>query len=78
VIAREGESRYAFYRGEQWLGRPKEQAALSQPQPEGKASQTDYLENVRGNQMLIQGANILNFEQMRRQTQKGVQVRKAF
>lgn len=76
VIARDGEARYAFYRGANWLGAP-EQAATP---PEAKPAQQmmDYQMNLRQNQQDIQGKNIELFEKMRRQKSEGVQAKMAF
>ena len=77
VIARQGESRYAFYRGETWLGAPPEEQRRRAPSKEG-SRQLDYQANLRAQQQAIQQKNYQQFDQMRRQKSKGVQVQKAY
>jgi hypothetical protein len=75
VIARVGESRYAFYRGQSWLGAPAErppQAAAAAP-----AAPADYLLNVKGANESIQQRNQQSFEKFRRQNAAGVEVQQA-
>jgi len=79
VIAREGNSRYAFFRGSAWLGAP-ENAAAQPPQPaaEGRKA-VDYNQNLYRQNGEIQGFNNGNWNQQRRQApQKGVQIQKAY
>jgi len=77
VIARDGDARYAFYRGANWLGAPEK--AEPQPAAAQPAKQTmDYQYNLRQGQQDIQGKNIQLFEQMRRQKNSGVQIKSAF
>ncbi|MCF7854144.1 MAG: tetratricopeptide repeat protein [Candidatus Pacebacteria bacterium] len=76
VIAREGEARYAFYRGDEWLGaREEKKRAELPPQP---AQQMDYQQNLRSKNEALQKMNIQQFERMRRTQQKGVEVQSAF
>jgi hypothetical protein len=75
VIARVGESRYAFYRGQTWVGPPAERPAT--PAEPAKAEAADYLQNVRGANDSIQNLNRGNFEKFRRQTPAGVEVQQA-
>ena len=75
IIAREGTSLYAFYRGEKWLGQPAN--APAQPAPQGQAMPSvDYQDNLfkanEGQQMQINSS----FDQERRQNSKGVQMKK--
>ncbi|MHB1155680.1 MAG: MG2 domain-containing protein [Phycisphaerales bacterium] len=80
VIARDGESRYAFYRGEQWLGRPADapHAGPGRMPAERQAAQMDYQENLRKDNSLIQGQNFDQFDKLRRNAQKGVQIKQAY
>ena len=78
VIAREGKNLYAFYRGKQWLGAPEKRGrerAKAQVQQERYTA--DYRANIDVMNQAIQGANVLQFDQMRRGGQKGVQVQMA-
>ena len=74
VIARVGESRYAFYRGQGWLGAPKERPP--QPAP-AAAAPADYLQNVKGANERIQRSQRDDFEKFRRQAPAGVEVQQA-
>ena len=76
VIAREGAARYAFYRGEKWLGPRPEQRP---PAPGAdRQAQPDYEQNLRLRNVEMQGLNVSAWDQMRRQVQKGVQVQQAY
>ncbi|KAB2643060.1 MAG: tetratricopeptide repeat protein [Verrucomicrobia bacterium] len=79
VIAREGESRYAFFRGDTWLGSPPNTPA-SVPQPAGpQGQQLDYQNNLNEQNDKIQMFNNSKFNQQRRQApNKGVQMKQAF
>jgi TolA-binding protein len=80
VIAREGDSRYAFFRGSAWLGAP-ENAPPAPPQPpsaDGKDG-VDYNSNLYQQNGTIQQFNNKNWNNQRRQApQKGVQVKDAY
>jgi len=77
VIARDADARYAFYRGDAWLGAPKEQPAQIRKQVRQRP-ETDYQMNLRSSNSEIQTLNIGQFDQMRRSGQKGVKVKAAF
>jgi len=80
VIAREGDSRYAFFRGSSWLGAP-ENAPAASPQPGAKEAQqeVDYKGNLSERNKSIQYLNNDNWNQQRRQApQMGVQIQKAY
>ncbi|TWU38825.1 Outer membrane protein assembly factor BamD [Novipirellula aureliae] len=79
IIAREGNARYAFYRGDDWLGAQDEES-----QPEAKPSssaqrgtQLDYQQNLKFYNGIIQRENFDSYDQMRRGKNQGVQVQKA-
>jgi hypothetical protein len=75
VIAREGESRYAFFRGETWLGTPPNTPAKPAQQPSGQ-QQFDYQGNLEIQNSRIQEFNKGKFNEQRRQApSKGVQVK---
>jgi len=76
VIARQGDARYAFYRGEKWLGAPKAQPKPKRP-PKAAPAQLDYQMNLRMQNKAVQSSNIIMFDQMRRAKQSGVQIQKA-
>ena len=77
VIAREGESRYAFHRGDSWYGpspgerRPRERPALAPATP-------DYQENLRRRNVKMQRKQIETFDRSRRVEQRGVEVQHAY
>ena len=78
VIARDSDSRYAFYRGKNWLGQ-----AVNAPPAAGKPAapsnnDVDYGGNLKTQQHDITNFNSLNFDKLRRQQNKGVDVNKAF
>ncbi len=77
VIAREGDARYAFYRGKTWLGAPKAQPAPRKPTAAPSSGKPDYFKNIRGRNFDIQKDNMQKFEQLRRGVNKGVQVQYA-
>jgi len=83
VIAREGDSRYAFFRGNTWLGTPENATAKPAPPPnqsQGKAqNQVDYQGNLFEQNGAIQQFNNDKFNQQRRAApNKGVQIQKAY
>ena len=79
VIAREGNSRYAFFRGATWLGAP-ENAPPSQPQPQpAQKGKVEYQGNLMKQNDAIQQFNNKQFDEQRRQApSKGVQVKEAY
>ncbi len=80
VIAREGDSKYAFFRGRDWLGTP-ENAPVTPPQQELENAQegVDYKGNLYLQNGMIQRDNNANWNQQRRQGQsKGVKIEKAY
>lgn len=79
VIAREGESRYAFYRGESWLGAPSRARPASAPTPAMQQQSFDFRGNLDVQSGVIQESNRERFNLQRRQApSKGVEVKKAF
>ncbi len=79
VIAREGDSRYAFFRGDQWLGVP-ENAPVPPAKPQGaeQRSAVDYRGNLKVFNDSIQTLNAEQFDKGRRQGQnKGIQAKQA-
>ena len=78
VIAREGESRYAFFRGDTWLGAPLN-APASAGRPAVQAQLIDYQGNLNLQNVQIQEANSGRLNEQRRQAPaKGVQTKQAF
>jgi tetratricopeptide (TPR) repeat protein len=77
VIARSGDSRYAFYRGERWLGAPEHARVPAAVRPPAEGERMDYRQNLRGLNDAIQRQNMQQFDQMRRQRQGGVQIQRA-
>ena len=80
VIARDAESRYAFYRGDTWLGAPMNAPASRQApaQPNADEMQIDYQGNLREGQRSILESNYGKWDQLRRGQNKGVQVKEAY
>jgi len=79
VIAREGESRYAFFRGETWLGAPPNAPAESSPQARPPGQQLYYQGNLDLQNTRIQQSNNDKFNQQRRQSQsQGVQTQHVY
>jgi hypothetical protein len=81
VIARENKDTYAFYRGKQWLGIPEGAEFAKKPQQQGiqiESQQADYRANIELQNQAVQTNNFKEFDQIRRGTQKGVQVQKAY
>ncbi|MCF7673891.1 MAG: tetratricopeptide repeat protein [Akkermansiaceae bacterium] len=79
VIAREGDSRYAFFRGDTWLGAPANAPAPSAKPAAEPGQQIDYQDNLFQQNGAIQQFNNDNFNQQRRQApNKGIKVEKAF
>ena len=74
VIAREGDARYAFHRGERWLGaRPEENQLRHQQQ----APAVDYEGYLRKQNQVMQERSRSDWDEKRRQNRKGVQVQEA-
>jgi uncharacterized protein YfaS (alpha-2-macroglobulin family)/tetratricopeptide (TPR) repeat protein len=81
VIARDSDSRYAFYRGKNWIGQPLNaapNAPAGRVPPGSKPNEVDYGSNLKQQQNDIQLYNSTNFDKLRRQQNKGVDVNKAF
>jgi hypothetical protein len=79
VIAREGESRYAFFRGETLLGAPLNAPVAPSKQPALQGQQLDYQNNLNLENDKIQESNNGRFNLQRRQApSKGVQTKQAF
>jgi tetratricopeptide (TPR) repeat protein len=78
VIAREGNSRYAFFRGTSWLGTPENTPPPPQVQPATKQG-VDYNDNLMRQNGSIQQLNNDNWNSQRRKGQnKGIQVQQAY
>lgn len=79
VIAREGNSRYAFFRGTSWLG-TAENAPTPPPQAQPAAKPAvDYRDNLFEQNDAIQQFNNGNFNKQRRQApNKGIKVEAAY
>jgi len=87
IIARDGDARYAFYRGESWLGAPadgeveekaeadSEQSGLDVNAQGGK--DFDYQQNLRSTNSSIQQFNYQQYDQLRRGRKRGVEVQQA-
>jgi TolA-binding protein len=80
VIAREGDSRYAFFRGNTWLGTPENAPAPAQQQEQLKqAKDVDYKGNLFQQNGSIQQFNNDKWNSQRRETpKKGVKIEKAY
>ena len=79
VIAREGESRYAFFRGETWLGAPLNAPAAPPRQAGPQGQRIEFQGNLDAQNGQIQEFNNARFNQQRRQApSKGVQTKQAF
>jgi alpha-2-macroglobulin len=82
VIAREGNSKYAFFRGTDWLG-TAENAPVPPPteelQQQLKGGEVDYKGNLRLDNTNIQTINNGNWNQQRRAApNKGLKIEKAY
>ncbi len=77
IIARDGKTRYAFYRGEKWLGAP-ETARKAPQRRQVEKFKANYRANTELMNQAIQMDNVMLFDQMRRGVQKGVQVQQAY
>jgi hypothetical protein len=78
VIAREGETRYAFYRGEKWLGAPEAAQHKGGQRKMKQSISPSYDSNLQMQNKSIQNLNYQNFDRLRRGKQKGVQIKAAF
>ena len=79
VIAREGDSRYAFFRGNTWLG-TAENAQVPAPKPVQQSDQQiDYKGNLfQKNEAIQQFNNDIYNKQRRQAPNKGVKIEKAY
>jgi len=68
---------YAFYRGVQWLGQPEDKAVEAGEPVRALGKKADYRANIEVLNQAIQATNFMQFDQMRRGAQKGVQVQLA-
>lgn len=79
IIAREGDSRYAFFRGTNWLGSPENAPAQPPQKPQGEQQDVDYNSNLFQRNGDIQKLNNDNWNSQRRQApNKGVKIKSAF
>ena len=89
VIAREGDSHYAFYRGDTWLGPPVEDETASEQVQVAQTDQpvsekqmgygfVDYQRNLRAQNASFQKDSLGKFDQTRRTKGKGVQIQATF
>jgi len=79
VIAREGNSRYAFFRGTTWLGTPENAPAQPIAPTQQKKPGVDYNDNLFKQNGDIQRLNNEGWNSQRRQApNKGVKVEKAY
>ncbi len=78
AIARDADARYAFYRGETWLG-PQVQSGRERNNIDVRVNDidVDYKGNLRQQQLELQRSNRANFDAYRRAGEKGVEVQKA-
>ena len=81
IIARDDQSRYAFYRGTSWLGTPEVTATSRRPSsapkpktPAKNAGKLNYQLNLQFQNDAIQKDNWRSYDQLRRGTNKGVQI----
>ena len=81
IIARDDQSRYAFYRGTSWLGTPEVTATSprpsSTPKPKAPAKNVgkpNYQLNLQYQNEAIQKFNWKSYDQLRRGKNKGVQI----
>ncbi|MGI9013663.1 MAG: MG2 domain-containing protein [Phycisphaerales bacterium] len=79
AIARDDQSRYAFYRGDEWLGQAEQGQTRGRPQeaPSQEASDFDYGGNLRMQNMEMQQQNRGEWDKSRRNNYEGVEIRKA-
>ena len=74
VIARDGMNRYAFHRGDVWLGPPPSESETT-PSPHAAA---DYRQHLKRKNQEIQSSNLETFDRLRRQSRSGVQLHRAY
>lgn len=74
VIARDGMNRYAFHRGNLWLGSPPSESEL----PPIPRTATDYRQHLDRKNQEIQAANVERFDRLRREPLSGVQLQHAY
>ena len=81
IIARDDQSRYAFYRGTSWLGTPEVTTTSSRPSsapkpkaPAKNAGKLNYQLNLQFQNEAIQKGNWRSYDQLRRGKNKGVQI----
>ncbi len=74
VIARDGMNRYAFHRGDVWLGPPPSESE-TKPSPHAAA---DYRQHLKRKNQEIQSSNRETFDRLRRATRSGVQLHRAY
>ena len=74
VIARDGMNRYAFHRGDVWLGPPPSESETT-PSPHAAA---DYRQHLKRKNQEIQSFNREIFDRLRRATRSGVQLHRAY
>ena len=78
AIARDEESRYAFYRGEAWVGAPIDQSPqLAVPQEQQERKAVDYQDNLRFQNEALQRGYNSSWDKARRSGNRGVQVQQA-
>ena len=78
VIARAGDSRYAFYRGDAWLGAPEQGGRrVEQQQARPGMQSLDFRSNLNRLNGIIQQEQGKYYDQLRRQTNRGVKVQQA-
>lgn len=76
AIARDESARYAFFRGETWLGAPEDRGRVPvQPAPQPQS--VDYQGNLRLQNDALQRQNQMEWDQLRRQQPAGVEVQRA-
>jgi hypothetical protein len=74
VIARDEEDKYAFYRGEKFLGQPPEVAKVKLMPVVEKGVTVDYMSNIRSQNIQFQQEAIQRRQELYQQEVKGVQV----
>jgi hypothetical protein len=75
VIARDEQNRYAFYRGQKWLGAPE--AGKASAPAKKSVREAYYLENIEEMNRAIQQRGFAELDRIQRGRQKGVQVQQA-